>query len=164
MNKFKVGDKVIRTKDSWEGMNPGNIAIVTEITGDIGVKLQGYEKVHSSLCLELASTESSAQVSPTGSLRYNAGKLPLHLVPPSAIEAMAEVLQYGATKYSERNWEKGNYLSVPYASLMRHLLAFWSGEETDPESGLPHLNHVLMNAAMLVEYSKKQEFDDRPGK
>ena len=94
--------------------------------------------------------------------RFNDGKLPMHLVPPSAIEAMAEVLQFGAKKYAEHNWKKGAHWSVPYSSMMRHLLAFWEGEDVDPESGLPHLYHVIMNSAMLVEYYDKfKELDDR---
>lgn len=104
-----------------------------------------------------------ANVSKTGSLRFNTGKAPLHLVPTSAINAMAKVLDYGAKKYTERNWEKGNNFSVPYSSLMRHLLSFWEGEDNDPESGLPHTYHILMNAAMLLEYSEKfKTLDDRP--
>ena len=103
-----------------------------------------------------------AHKSDTGALRYNKDKLPIHLVPPDAIEAMAEVLDYGASKYTERNWELEAPVSVPYASLMRHLLAYWNGEDFDPESNLSHLSHVIMNAAMLVRYAKKEENDDRP--
>lgn len=95
--------------------------------------------------------------------RYNEGKDPMHLVPPDAIRAMAKVLEVGAKKYALRNWELGANYSVPYASLMRHLLAFWDGEDKDSESGLPHLYHVIMNAAFLVRYYEKfPELDDRP--
>lgn len=97
--------------------------------------------------------------------RFNEGKLPMHLVPPDAIKAMAAVLEVGAKKYALRNWEKGADFSVPYSSLMRHLMLFWEGEDVDSESKLPHLYHVLMNAAMLVRYSEKfPELDDRPNK
>ena len=106
--------------------------------------------------------EQEANQSKTGSLRYNKDKLPMHLVPPSAIKALASVLEYGANKYEARNWEKGANYSVPYASLMRHLMAFWEGEDKDSESGLPHSYHILMNAAMLVEYETLEGFDDRP--
>jgi len=106
-----------------------------------------------------------ANISPTGSLRYNSNKLPLHLVPTSAIRAIATVLQYGTKKYPERNWEKGSNWSVPRASGLRHDLAHWDGEDLDPESGLPHVYHKLMNAAMEVEYYEKyKELDDRPNK
>jgi len=95
--------------------------------------------------------------------RYNEGKLPMHLVPPDAMRAMAAVLDVGAKKYALRNWEKGADYSVPYASLMRHLLAFWDGEDNDPETKLPHLYHVIMNAAFLIRYYEQfPELDDRP--
>lgn len=95
-------------------------------------------------------------------LRFNKGKDPMHLVPPDAIKAMAKVLAFGATKYAENNWKKGAYWSVPYSSLMRHLLAFWDGQDLDEESGLAHVEHIIMNAAMLVEYyNRYKELDDR---
>lgn len=101
---------------------------------------------------------------PKEALRYNKGKLPMHLVPADAISALASVLEYGASKYAERNWELGAKYSVPYSSLMRHLLAWWGGEDRDGESGLPHTHHILMNAAMLVRYAEEfKESDDRPG-
>ena len=97
--------------------------------------------------------------------RHNSGKLPMHLVPPDAIKAMAEVLEVGMDKFAIRNWEQGAYYSVPYASLMRHLLAFWEGEDKDPESGKLHLAHILTNAAFLLRYYEQfPELDDRPGK
>ena len=108
-------------------------------------------------------------VSPTGGIRRNAGKLAVHLVPPVLIRAVASVLGIGAKKYTARNWELGMEYSVAYASLQRHALAFWSGEDTDPESGEHHMAHVATNAAFLLEYARRIEagtlpasLDDRP--
>lgn len=96
-------------------------------------------------------------------LRFNEGKEPVELVPPSAILAMAKVLHEGAKKYQLRNWEKGMNHSICYASAMRHLLKYWSGENNDSESGLPHLWHVMTNIAFLIEYQKTcPDLDDRP--
>jgi len=106
-----------------------------------------------------------ANQSNEGSLRFNKGKLPMHLIPPSSLKALASVLEYGSSKYDDRNWEKGANYSVPYSSLMRHLMSFWSGEDNDQESGLPHTYHILMNAAMLVQYEQlNKDLDDRPDK
>ena len=67
-------------------------------------------------------------------LRYNEGKLRYDLVPPSASEALAEVLTHGAKKYAERNWEKGlTWMSV-IASIERHTAEFKKGNDFD-ESG-----------------------------
>lgn len=106
-----------------------------------------------------------AQARDGGGLRFNDGKPPIHLVPPSMTLAVASVLGYGAKKYAPRNWERGMKWSVPYDSMMRHLLAWQKGEDTDPESGLPHLHHAACNIAMLVEFMETyKEGDDRPGK
>ena len=96
-------------------------------------------------------------------VKFDAGKLRLDLVPTDGILALAQVLTSGAEKYGERGWEKGMAWSRPYAALMRHLLAWWSGQDTDPESGHSHLWHVLTNAAFLVAYEQRGiGEDDRP--
>ena len=52
-----------------------------------------------------------------------------------------------------------------YAPAMRHLLAWWQGEDTDPESGMPHLWHAETDVGFLVEYERTGKgMDDRPGK
>ena len=37
-------------------------------------------------------------------------------------------------------------------ALMRHALAFWSGEDRDPESGHLHVAHVAWHALALVSF------------
>lgn len=81
--------------------------------------------------------------------RDNEGKRRMDLLCPLALEALADVLTYGAEKYDSRNWEKGNNWGVPIGSLLRHLTAFMLGEDDDPESGLPHTAHILFNAMQL---------------
>lgn len=96
-------------------------------------------------------------------LRFNKDKLPMHLIPASAEQALAEVLAAGAKKYEERNWERGMKWSICYASLRRHLLAWWQGEDCDKETLLNHLKHCLTNIAFLIEYTETYpEGDDRP--
>lgn len=105
-------------------------------------------------------------------LRYNAGKARLDLVTPSAMLAIAEVASFGAQKYLPRNWEKGMPYGESYASCLRHLFAWWNGEDTDPESGVNHLNHALWNIAALIEFERLRKAnrpapgakDDRPYK
>lgn len=91
------------------------------------------------------------------------GKLRMDLVPVPAIRAMARGFGYGADKYEAWNWTKGLSTGRLYGALLRHLTAWWDGEDFDPESGLHHLDHVLCCAAMLqgtVEHKLAQ--DDRP--
>jgi len=93
----------------------------------------------------------------------DAQKARMDLVPPEIIEAVAWVLTFGAGKYGQRNWERGMNWGRPYAALMRHMLAWWSGEENDPETGYPHTWHAACCLAFLITYQHRNiGTDDRP--
>lgn len=59
MRDFKIGDWVIRTSSTFEGMKIGDIGMVTEIWRfGAGVKIDGYGKYfHDGQNLELYSVE-----------------------------------------------------------------------------------------------------------
>jgi len=87
----------------------------------------------------------------------------MDLVPPEAFFALAAVLTFGARKYNERNWEQGMAWGRPYAALMRHMLAWWEGEDRDPETGYSHLWHALCCVVFLVAFEERCiGTDDRP--
>ena len=99
---------------------------------------------------------------PCGGSKDSTGKAPWGLLPPEPIDALLQVLEAGARKYGERNWEKGISWIEIWQALMRHLWAWRKGEDLDPESGLPHLHHALANLAFLVAYrARKIGADDR---
>ena len=92
----------------------------------------------------------------TEGLKFDQGKLRFSLIPPEATTALANVLTFGAAKYAPNSWQ-----TVPNAreryldALMRHLESHRSGELLDPESGYPHMYHVLTNAAFLTHFITK---------
>lgn len=88
-------------------------------------------------------------------LKDTFGKLRYDLVPPEWIEAMAEVMSYGAQKYDDNNWRSG-VASNYEAALMRHFQAWRMGEDIDPESHLPHLAHALANIGILITLTAKE--------
>lgn len=95
--------------------------------------------------------------------RYNGGKVDYSLIPLFTLEDEIRVWEYGKRKYAAFNWAKGMPWSVPYACILRHMSAWQRGEDTDPESGLPHLAHIACNVRMLTLYATNyQEGDDRP--
>lgn len=168
---YKTGDRV------WFTFKPGTNmrGIITDefvdrfsSTYTIKSIESGEEFLVADLDIVVADTLPEPVVSPPlkgGGLRLNEGKPQIELVPPSAILALAEVLTVGAKKYKLRNWELGMNHSICYASAMRHLLKYWSGEDLDEETGKLHLAHVLTNIAFLVEYQKTcPELDDRPSR
>ena len=85
------------------------------------------------------------------------------LIPPGPLAQLAELYGRGAEKYAVRNWERGYEWSKSFAALNRHLWLFWSGEDNDSETGLPHLASVAWHAFALLEFTQRYpEYDDRP--
>lgn len=95
--------------------------------------------------------------------KFDEAKLPWHLLPGDAVEEIVKVLDFGAKKYSERNWEQGMSWNRPFAALMRHMWAWWRREEADPETGLSHLAHAGCCILFLLAYEKRTiGKDNRP--
>lgn len=99
---------------------------------------------------------------PQAAVKFDADKLPLHLLSTEALNQTAAVLKFGAQKYAEHNWRKGFAWSRPLAAAMRHITAFNAGEDKDPESGLSHLAHAACCIMFLLEFEKTHpHLDDR---
>jgi hypothetical protein len=92
----------------------------------------------------------------------DSSKVRYDLIPPELLEATAQVLTFGAAKYTQRNWEQGMAWGRPFGALMRHMWAWWRGEEKDPETGMSHLWHAACCIAFLVAYEQRNiGTDDR---
>lgn len=116
--------------------------------------------------------------------RSDGGKAIVQTIDPDFILGIARVSEFGARKYHMRNFlmAPGMPWSQVYASLMRHLMLWWGGEELDvgpngeygpypddPEidmkwSGLPHIHMVAWNVMVLCTYQRPvySPGDDRP--
>lgn len=84
------------------------------------------------------------------------GKLQLSAVLPEAIVAIAKIREYGNKKYADpQNWRR----VLPekfHEAMLRHCLACWEDPyAVDPESGLPHLWHLMCNGAFLCAMMKE---------
>ena len=96
-------------------------------------------------------------------VKYDGGKPRFDLIPTVPLETLAKIYTMGAEKYADRNWEKGIQYSRIYAAVMMHLNKYWSSENVDPESGLPHLAHAAWGLLALLEFDVTHpELDDRP--
>jgi hypothetical protein len=88
--------------------------------------------------------------------KFDGEKARWDLVPWKAFGRVVEVLTLGARKYAAWNW-----VNVPnaheryFASAHRHLFAWRSGERDDPETGLPHLAHLICCALFLIGFDEK---------
>jgi len=94
--------------------------------------------------------------------KFDRGKLRYDLLPPECLEALVEVLTFGAQKYEAHNWQKVEPLTERYiAALFRHIEAWRKGEGLDPDSGLHHLAHAMCNVMFLLWKEKQDENIDR---
>lgn len=91
-----------------------------------------------------------------------AKNIQFHTIPPEFLAEVGRVYSMGAKKYSARNFEKGYAWSLSFDAMMRHLWAWWGGEETDPESGCNHMAHGVWHCFQLMLLAKyHRDLDDR---
>lgn len=76
-------------------------------------------------------------------------------------EGVTRILEFGAKKYADRNWEGGIAYGRVFAAAMRHYGQLGSN---DAETGLPHLHHFLCCYMFLAAYTARgmHVFDNRP--
>ena len=85
-------------------------------------------------------------------MKYDSGKPRMSLIPPHALTEMAKVMTFGASKYKAHSWKQVENAQERYLdALLRHAVAYVSGERIDPESGLPTMAHIMCDAAFLIE-------------
>lgn len=93
-------------------------------------------------------------------------KPPLNLIPPIALVEESKAFGNGAEKYGPFNWrEKTVSVSIYVAAAMRHLLAYWDGEDLAQDSKVHHLAHARACLAILLDAGSLGKLnDDRPPK
>lgn len=85
------------------------------------------------------------------------GKLRMSLMPHAALERVMKRYLDGAETYGENNWHKGQPFSVLYDSAQRHMMQFWSGDDSED-----HLSAAAWNILCMMQFEKdKPEMDDR---
>jgi hypothetical protein len=82
-------------------------------------------------------------------MKYDNGKCRVSLVDPDFTLGVGAILTFGAQKYAANNWKLMTELERCKDAAYRHFLAYMSGELLDPESNLPHLDHLATNIMFL---------------
>lgn len=95
---------------------------------------------------------------------FGDAKAPLSIVPMPVVYEIALGLLEGAFKYGSHNYRvKGVRNSTYYNAAMRHLNAWWEGEDIDSESGLPHITKAMASLMVLRDAQMMgMVTDDRP--
>ena len=89
-----------------------------------------------------------------------AEKTRFDLIPYGSIAEIADVLSYGAQKYSANNWARGTSWGRYFAAMCRHIFAWWGGENKDPETGYSHLAHAGCCLLFLMEFQRNKWGED----
>ncbi len=99
-------------------------------------------------CPNWPASETEGRKDDTGKVRFD-------LLPPELLFAVANILTFGAKKYSDRNWEKGMSWGRVFGACMRHMWAWWRGDKADDETGYSHLWHAGCCIAFLIAYEER---------
>tara|TARA_R110001592_G_scaffold64378_6_gene197905 strand:+ start:1061 stop:1492 length:432 start_codon:yes stop_codon:yes gene_type:complete len=93
-------------------------------------------------------------------------KVPMSTVSAPVLMEMGLAMLEGDRKYGRHNYRViGVRASVYYDAAMRHLMAWWEGEDIDPDSGISHITKALSCLAVLRDSMINEKFtDDRPPK
>lgn len=83
--------------------------------------------------------------------KHDQEKVKMELLSSFWLRGVAQVLTFGAAKYSADNWRRGIEIRRLTGAAMRHLTAFNDGEDLDPETGLSHVFHFSCCAMFIAE-------------
>jgi len=87
-------------------------------------------------------------------IKYDDGKLRWDIVPWRELEEVVSVITHGAKKYSPDNWK--HVTEERYkAAAMRHLCAYFKGEDID-ESGHHHLAHAICSCLFALWHANNK--------
>ena len=91
-------------------------------------------------------------------------KVPMSTVPATVLAEVGVAMLEGASKYGRHNFRAiGVRGSVYYDGTMRHLMAWWEGEDIDPDSGMSHITKAITSLVVLRDAMIQGKFtDDRP--
>jgi len=91
-------------------------------------------------------------------------KVPFSAIPNPVLYELGVALWEGARKYGRHNWRATDVRAgVYYDAALRHLTAWWEGEDIDPDSGLHHVTKAIASLTVLRDAQMRHQVeDDRP--
>jgi len=112
-----------------------------------------------SLRAELAGSKPSNPKDAVGCTKPPLSCLPL----PPLMEAAVGMFE-GARKYGRHNYrDVGVRHSIYFDGTIRHLFAWWEGEDIDPDSGIHHVSKAIASLLVLRDSMLRgNDTDDRP--
>jgi Domain of unknown function (DUF5664) len=115
---------------------------------------------HRTATLQEEAMHEHYKLPPDQTIKADAGKPPLSMVPMQIVFDIATIRAYGNAKYKDPwSWKRVD-MERYVDAMLRHALAFAMDYiSRDEESGLPHLHHLACNVAFLCDMLK-EDFKD----
>lgn len=162
------------TLEEWEERH----SLIDYVVRQSQKQLKNYEKMFAKKYItennEVNRIENCACTQPQDTtdytIKYDQNKPKLSQFPREAMEAVAEVMEYGARKYGKGTWNRVEIQRYIDAGA-RHLYAMQDIDENgkecinlskiDEESGLEHLYHLACNVVYAVALYKRGKDETR---
>ena len=135
----------------WTYLLANRKASSSQVAEAVGVTVKYVDKM-----IERISSPNWREEIPVPKfVKADEAKTRYDLLPPELLEETAKVLTFGAQKYSAHNWAQGASWSRYFSAMMRHMWAWWGGEDNDPETGFSHLAHAACCLSFLIAYQRR---------
>lgn len=93
--------------------------------------------------------------------RLGLSKVSLSKVPVAGLIHEALAMRDGAAKYGPHNWRENKVIGTIYVdACLRHLFAWFDGEDYAPDSGVHHLGHAKACLGILLDALETGNLDD----
>ena len=135
----------------WTYLLANRKATSSEVADAVGVSIKYVDK----MIATISSPNWREEVPVPKFIKDDNAKTRYDLLPPELLEETARVLTFGAQKYSAHNWAQGASWSRYFSAMMRHMWAWWRGEDNDPETGFSHLAHAACCLSFLIAYQRR---------
>lgn len=91
-------------------------------------------------------------------------KAPMSTLSGPVIMEVGLATMEGARKYGRHNWRASPVkASIYYDAALRHMIAWYEGEDVDPDSGLSHIAKAMAGLHILRDAQIRDTLvDDRP--
>ena len=107
------------------------------------------------------ATPSKAYPDDNPKTAYGEAKPKMSDTPTIGLREMGKVFTGGAVKYGRFNWRDHKVsATVYYDAAQRHIMAWFNGEDIDPESGISHLAHVMACCNIILDAQEKNMLND----
>ena len=135
----------------WTYLLANRKATSSEVAKAVGVSIKYVDK----MIATISSPNWREEIPVPKFVKDDNTKTRYDLLPPELLEETAKVLTFGAQKYSAHNWAQGASWSRYFSAMMRHMWAWWRGEDNDPETGFSHLAHAACCLSFLIAYQRR---------